>query len=63
MGCMAAVMSMTPLHLQLVSEGSMAGTAARDCRASRDPYLDKGKQVRILADAASRIDGVPAWAP
>jgi MFS family permease len=61
-GCMVAVMSMTPLHLQLLSEGSLAGMPAGHAHtASTDVLVLIGFTISLHIAGMFALSPVMGW--
>lgn len=61
-GCMAAVMSMTPLHLQLLTEGPMAGHAAEHAHAAgTDVFVLIGFTISLHIAGMYALSPVMGW--
>ena len=61
-GCMAAVMSMTPLHLQLLTEGPMAGHAAGHSHAAgTDVFVLIGFTISLHIAGMYALSPVMGW--
>ncbi|MDQ0756536.1 MFS transporter [Arthrobacter sp. B3I4] len=61
-GCMAAVMSMTPLHLQLLTEGPLAGQAAGHTHAaSTDVFVLIGFTISLHIAGMYALSPVMGW--
>lgn len=61
-GCMAAVMSMTPLHLQLLTEGPLAGNPAGHAHeASTDVFVLIGFTISLHIAGMYALSPVMGW--
>lgn len=61
-GCMAAVMSMTPLHLQLLTEGPLAGHPAEHTHAaSTDVFVLIGFTISLHIAGMYALSPVMGW--